>query len=152
MRGADEALLAAQERLEWAASIGGDRWNANEYRLAQRVFREARTARSRGNFEDAQERAARVLSILAVMQPLPAQYLVSTWSAMRDCLWNIAAQPQIYGDPLKWTVIFEANRDRLSNPDNPDLIHPGMLLDIPSIRGEMRSGVWDEASNQLVSR
>ena len=35
-----------------------------------------------------------------------------------------------YGDGAKWKAIFEANRDQISNPD---LIHPGQVLKIPSI-------------------
>ena len=34
-----------------------------------------------------------------------------------------------YGDPMKYTAIFEANRNIL---DNPDLIHPGQHLVIPN--------------------
>ena len=35
-----------------------------------------------------------------------------------------------YGDGAKWKAIFEANRDQITNPD---LIHPGQVLKIPSI-------------------
>lgn len=35
-----------------------------------------------------------------------------------------------YGDGAKWKHIFEANRDQITNPD---LIHPGQVLKIPSI-------------------
>jgi nucleoid-associated protein YgaU len=34
-----------------------------------------------------------------------------------------------YGDGDKWRAIFDANRDQISNPD---LIHPGQVLKIPS--------------------
>ena len=34
-----------------------------------------------------------------------------------------------YGDAQKWKLIFEANRDQLSNPD---LIKPGQTLKIPA--------------------
>lgn len=34
-----------------------------------------------------------------------------------------------YGDPMKYNKIFEANRDKLKNPD---LIHPGQELVIPN--------------------
>ncbi|MCT8339819.1 LysM peptidoglycan-binding domain-containing protein [Luteirhabdus pelagi] len=34
-----------------------------------------------------------------------------------------------YGDPMMYQRIFEANRDKL---DNPDLIHPGQELIIPN--------------------
>ncbi len=35
-----------------------------------------------------------------------------------------------YGDAMKYTKIFEANRNIL---DNPDLIHPGQMLVIPNL-------------------
>jgi len=74
--------------------------------------------------------------------PLPATFTVRSWAAFRDCLWNIAALPEIYGDPLRWPVLFNANRHRMPNPNNPDLILPGMVLEIPSIDGEVREGAW----------
>ena len=45
-----------------------------------------------------------------------------------DSLSKIAQQ--LYGDGRKWRAIFEANRDLITNPD---LIHPGQVLKIPSI-------------------
>jgi len=74
--------------------------------------------------------------------PLPSQYTVRTWANERDCLWNIAGYPWVYGDPHRWRMLYDANRSRLPDPGNPDLIHPGMVLDIPSIRGETRQGMW----------
>ena len=43
-----------------------------------------------------------------------------------DSLWKIAAH--VYGDGNKWKAIFEANRDKIKNPD---LIHPGDVLTLP---------------------
>ena len=37
-----------------------------------------------------------------------------------------------YGDAGQWRRIYEANRDRI---DNPDLIHPGQELTIPAGEG-----------------
>ena len=76
--------------------------------------------------------------------PLPSQYTVRPWAVAKDCLWNIAGYPWVYGDPWKWKVLYEANKSRMPNPNNPDLIHPGMVLDIPSISGEARQGMWDQ--------
>ena len=45
-----------------------------------------------------------------------------------DSLSKIAQQ--LYGDGRKWRAIFEANRDLITNPD---LIHPGQVLKIPTI-------------------
>jgi len=45
-----------------------------------------------------------------------------------ECLWIIAGYPRIYGNPLQWPIIFQANRDRIKNPD---LIYPGQVFIIP---------------------
>jgi hypothetical protein len=74
---------------------------------------------------------------------LPSQYTVRPWSTSRDCFWNIAGRPWVYGDPALWRVLYNANKSKMPNPDNPDLIEPGMVMDIPSIGGEERQGLWD---------
>ena len=43
-----------------------------------------------------------------------------------DCLWNIAKK--YYGNGAKYTQIFNANKDKISNPN---LIYPGQVLTIP---------------------
>ena len=43
-----------------------------------------------------------------------------------DSLSKIAKH--LYGDPEKWHAIFDANRDKIKNPD---LIHPGQVLTLP---------------------
>jgi nucleoid-associated protein YgaU len=43
-----------------------------------------------------------------------------------DCLWNISQV--LYNDPYKWTNIYQANQDKINNPD---LIYPGQELIIP---------------------
>jgi hypothetical protein len=40
-------------------------------------------------------------------------------------------------------VLYNANRAKFPNPNNPNWIEPGMVLDIPSIKGEFRQGSWD---------
>jgi len=55
-------------------------------------------------------------------------YTVGTWAKDRDCLWNISAKGQIYGDPFMWPKIWQANTDQIRNPD---LIYPGQVLSIP---------------------
>ncbi|HOJ05440.1 MAG TPA: LysM peptidoglycan-binding domain-containing protein [Bacteroidota bacterium] len=56
-------------------------------------------------------------------------YVVGTWAKDRDCLWNIAKKPDIYGDAFKWPKIWQKNRDQIKNPD---IIHPGQVLKIPA--------------------
>ncbi|HUF27414.1 MAG TPA: LysM peptidoglycan-binding domain-containing protein [Gemmatimonadaceae bacterium] len=43
-----------------------------------------------------------------------------------DSLSKIAKRE--YGDSNKWRAIYDANRDKITNPD---LIHPGQVLTIP---------------------
>jgi nucleoid-associated protein YgaU len=72
---------------------------------------------------------------------------VRPWAESKDCLWNIAGRPWVYNDPKKWKVLYDANKSKLPDQNNPDLIHPGMVLDIPSIKGEHRSGMWESGKN-----
>ena len=76
--------------------------------------------------------------------PLPSQYTVRPWATAKDCLWNIAGYSWVYGDPWQWKVLYEANKSKLPDPNNPDLINPGMVLDIPARSGETRQGMWDQ--------
>jgi nucleoid-associated protein YgaU len=45
-----------------------------------------------------------------------------------DSLSKIAKRE--YGDAKKWPAIFEANRDKIKDPD---LIHPGQVLTLPNL-------------------
>jgi nucleoid-associated protein YgaU len=56
-------------------------------------------------------------------------YTVGTWAQDRDCLWNISGKMEIYGDPFQWPKIWQANTDIVRNPD---IIHPGQVLQIPA--------------------
>ncbi len=58
--------------------------------------------------------------------PAPAQE--TTWTVQKgDCLWNIAKK--VYGNGSKYTKIYEANKDKITNPN---LIRVGQVLIIPS--------------------
>jgi nucleoid-associated protein YgaU len=71
---------------------------------------------------------------------LAAFYEVKLIPNRRDCLWRIAEYDFVYGDPYQWPRLYEANKDKFPQPNNPDLIVPGMILTIPSIKGEQRNG------------
>ena len=45
-----------------------------------------------------------------------------------DCLWRISAKKDIYNDPFKWVKIYQANLDKIKDPD---LIYPYQNLKIP---------------------
>jgi hypothetical protein len=151
----DDAIRVARTRFNWASSVGAAERYPNEYGEAQTYLSAANTARSGEDWDEAIRFASRVIDVLALVTEapptrpvvetpaLPAQYTVRPWNISKDCFWNIAGRPWAYGDSTKWRLIYNANKAKLPQPDNPDLIHPGMILDIPSINGEFRQGMWD---------
>jgi hypothetical protein len=161
IRETDAAIAAAKARLDWASSqaVNASSRFPNEYSRAQASYTDARNFRGAERYDDAINAANQVINALAYVTEapiapppsapesgvvsLPAQYTVRPWAISKDCLWNIAGRPWAYGDPTKWKILFNANKARMPQPENPDLIHPGMILDIPSIQGETRQGMWD---------
>ena len=157
IRETDDAIAAARKRLDYAASVNAAARYPAEYSLSQTAFAEARSFRAAEKWDDAIAAANRVLTLLAHIggepaivpaaaagaTPLPSQYTVRLWSTFKDCLWNIAGRPWVYNDPYQWRRLYDANKSKMPQPNNPDLIEPGMVLDIPSIRGETRQGMWD---------
>ena len=149
----DRAINAARERLDYVAALNAATLFPNEYNRAQTAYGDARAYRLAENWDSAIASANQVLAALAglnfdILVPgggltLPAQYTVRPWQTSFDCLWNIAGRPWVYNDPYKWPLLFEANRSRMPDPNNADLIHPGMVLTIPSISGEVRQGMWE---------
>jgi nucleoid-associated protein YgaU len=163
IREADNAIAAAKSRIDWAEQIGAPRTNPEEYNAAEQAYGEAVACREEEAWDEAIAAASRVVDFLAYIegpaQPvapaaerpapverpasLPAQYTVRPWASARDCFWNIAGRPWAYGDPYKWRLIYNANKAKLPDPNNPNIIEPGIVLDIPSVQGESREGLWD---------
>lgn len=85
-----------------------------------------------------------VIEYIPVKSELPAYYIVRLLPGNTDCLWNIAGYDFIYDDPWSWRTIYNANKNIMPERDNPDLIHPGMILSIPPLDGELRSGTWED--------
>ena len=81
---------------------------------------------------------------------LPQYYIVVRRVPLTDALWRIAGYSYIYNNPIQWYRIYEANRNILRDPDNPDLILPGQRLTIPSLNGEQRSGQYDPQSEYIT--
>jgi nucleoid-associated protein YgaU len=141
-----KAFDAAQARMEWAKKAGVAKRYAEIYTEAETAFTEAAGFRSGEKWDETKTASLRVMTILAQLPeevPLPAQYLVKAWGQVKDCLWNIAARPEVYNDPAQWQRLYTANRSKFPEPNNPNLIEPGMLLDIPSINDEYRFGVLE---------
>ncbi|MCL2374176.1 MAG: LysM peptidoglycan-binding domain-containing protein, partial [Treponema sp.] len=155
IRETDNAIAAARSQLNFAVAADAATRYPFEYETAQTAYGEARDYRAAEEWYDAIDAAHRVLAALAnvsglppaaIAEPgqvfLPAQYTVRPWATYRDSLWNIAGREWAFGDPWQWRRLYEANRATMPQPGNPDLIHPGQVLNIPSIRGETRQGMW----------
>jgi nucleoid-associated protein YgaU len=149
IREANSAIAAAKYRIDWAVSSGASQQFPVEFREAETWYNESLSARIAEEWDAAIDAAHRVIELLAYIDapkgtlPLPAQYTVRAWTTFRDCLWNIAGRPWVYGNPRQWRVLYNANRAKFPDPNNPNWIEPGMVLDIPSIKGEFRQGAWD---------
>ncbi|HSV55924.1 MAG TPA: hypothetical protein VLH39_02310 [Magnetospirillaceae bacterium] len=130
--------IAFGEKNDAAGQLGAVWTEARDsYAVAVREFEARRWAESI-------QAGRRVIDLMKDFSParLPAFYVVRLIPERRDSLWRIAEYPFVYGDPWKWRVLYEANRENMPEPGNPDLIHPGMVLRIPSIEGETRVGTW----------
>ncbi len=86
----------------------------------------------------------RVNNLLDRLEGMVITYTVGTWSRDRDCLWNIAKKRDIYDNAWLWPRIWQANRDKIRDPD---IIHPGQRLQVPPKGdGRMTSGEQDAAN------
>ena len=155
------AIAVAEFRLNQAVSTGASRQYPAEFGEAQAWYRTSVSARDEEEWEDAIDAANKVVEIVAHIltpgagsesAPLPASYTVRAWATFRDCFWIIAGRPWVYGDSHKWRVLYNANKAKLPNPDDPNIIEPGMVLDIPSVQGETREGAWDPNKNYQLGK
>ena len=159
----------AQQRMRFAESINAPTHYPEEWELAARHMADARSAFEARDWISAIAASRLVVSALEDVQPvrvvaeperrpeppprpepepepepvLPRYYVVRLIPERRDCFWRIAEYDFVYGDPWKWPELYEANRHKIPDPDNPDLILPGMIVEIPSLAGERREGYWN---------
>jgi hypothetical protein len=73
----------------------------------------------------------------------PKYYTVGERDGVTDMLYRIAGLPGVYNDPTRWPIIYEANKKKMPNPDNPHLLWTGLVLEIPTIKGERREGNYN---------
>jgi nucleoid-associated protein YgaU len=149
---ADKAMGQAKDKLAWADGVGAKGKYPDLYKQATDRYGEAETAYGGEDYKTAEDRARESIAALdgiaaaiakAGGDSWPAVYVVRLIPERRDCLWRIAEYPFIYNNPLKWTVIYEANKKTFRDPGNPNLIFPGQKLVIPAIKGETRDGTYD---------
>lgn len=143
---ADDALNLARNQLKYAESIQADRNFPMAYSSAKENLENAEKAYAAEDYEKAAEYAKAVLTALDGIReitPLPAWYIVRPWTETKDCYWNISGRPYIYNNPLLWENLYQANKQNMPKPEDPNLIHPGMKMKVPSITGEYRDGTYD---------
>lgn len=149
----------ADSRLYYARQIGVPNIDRGAYDRAAAAYEDAVRYLEDEEFQQSIAKSQEVLSILEGFQPRrfvasrpdahepaadkPRYYIVRLIPERRDSFWRIAEYDFIYGDPWLWPRLYERNRDMLHDPENPHLIHPGMMFEIPSRNGEERAGVWN---------
>jgi len=145
MRKASVSIDEAQSRFDWATGVRAERRFAEDYAGAKDSLEMAKASFSTEAYDDAIIHAYTVTAYLSggtAEEALPAFFVVRELSEKHDCLWRIAGLPFVYNDPYKWPLLYKANRQSLPDPNNPDLIYPGMTLAIPPVADELREGVW----------
>ena len=143
---AEKAIADADAQFKLATSHNAENNFPADYVSAKATLDAAKKAFDTGDYATALAKATKASDMFAAIPefaPLPATYTVRLIPNRRDCLWRIAEYPFIYNNPLKWKVLYDANKSTFKDPSNPDLIFPGQILDVPSIAGEVRDGAWD---------
>ena len=149
-------LNLAKQQLSNAEDLGAKTRYAEEYKQAVESYADAQVAFKNGKWEESIEFSKNVVAWLANVVPAPPEavavmeqpvfpkyYVVRLIMDARDCFDKIAAYPWVYNDRYQWRVLYEANKDKIHNPNNPHLIHPGQVFEIPSLSGEVREGTYD---------
>ncbi len=150
---ANSWLKKARSRVAYFQSAGINPEYQQAYEQALAGLEGAEKSFTEDQYEDSIELSKEVLTLLAEAKSealLPKYYKVRLIPEARDCLNKIAGYPFIYNDRNKWKLLYEANKSKLKYLDNPHLIFPGQVLEIPSIGGERRSGEYDPGASYPV--
>jgi nucleoid-associated protein YgaU len=143
---ADKKIRLARNRIAAVESINAPVNFPMAYSAAKGELDNALALYDMENYEASAAAAQRAIDALADVRqviPLPKYYVVRPWSQTRDCYWNISGRAYIYNNPRLWENLYQANKDNMPDPNNPNLIHPGMKMLIPSLSGEFRDGTYD---------
>lgn len=147
---AEQLMNKARSRYQWAKRNNAEKNYPSIFVEATEALNSGGKAFDNEDYDVSSSCANRVLAVLAgvegdesIFAELPAKYKVRTWRGERDCLWTIAELSGVFSNALLWQKLYEANKKLLPRRYNPDLIIPGMILSIPSIKGEKRTGLYD---------
>jgi nucleoid-associated protein YgaU len=143
---AENYIGMAKNQLAYAEKIDAEHTFPMAYTSAKENLDNALTSFESEDFQKAIEYAKACLADLDGIRevtPLPEFYIVRPWAETKDCYWNISGRPYVYNNPLLWENLYQANKDKMPKPEDPNLIHPGMKMKIPSLTGEYRKGTYD---------
>ena len=143
---AENNIKLAKNQLAWAEKIDAQNIYPMAYTSAKENLENAETSFAGEDFENANAYAKASLAALDGIRevtPLPEFYIVRPWAETKDCYWNISGRPYVYNNPLLWENLYQANKQNMPKPEDPNLIHPGMKMKIPSLTGEYRNGTYD---------
>ena len=147
-KSADDEMKIAQNKIAWAKSINADKNFPMAFTAAQNKYAGAEKSYDGEDYKAAANYARESVAALDGVRevtPLPEFYVVRPWADTNDCFWNISGRPYIYNNPLLWENLYQANKTNIPRPEDPNLILPGMKMQIPSLSGEIRDGVYDPA-------
>jgi len=149
---ASQLIPEAKRLLEWADDNNIESKFPNNYNEGLNQYETSIEAYTDESWHDSVIAAVKAIEIFGAFEgsikpsstgTAPRQYKVRTWRVEKDCFWNIAGYPWVYNDPWKWKILYEANKSKIPDPENPNLIEPGMILDIPNLKGEARQGMFN---------
>ena len=142
---AEEQLKLAANKIKWAEGIGCEKTFPMAYTAATEAYKSAENAFEKEDYNASQDYSKRAIAALDgvyEVTPLPEFYIVRPWAETKDCFWNISGRPYVYNNPLLWENLYQENKNKIPQPNNPNLIMPGMKMKIPSLTGEYREGTY----------
>lgn len=142
---AEEQLKLAQNKIKWAEGINAEKTFPMAYSAAKEAYGNAENAFGKEDYNATQDYAKQAIAALDgvyEVTPLPEYYIVRPWAETKDCFWNISGRPYVYNNPLLWENLYQENKNNIPQPNNPNLIMPGMKMKIPSLTGEYREGTY----------
>lgn len=142
---AEEQLKLAQNKIKWAEEINAEKTFPMAYSAAKEAYGNAENAFGKEDYNASQDYAKQAIAALDgvyEVTPLPEYYIVRPWAETKDCFWNISGRPYVYNNPLLWENLYQENKNNIPQPNNPNLIMPGMKMKIPSLTGEYREGTY----------
>ena len=142
---AEKQMTIAKNQQAWALRVRGDVNYPMAYSAGTKSLENGQIAFDKEDFVGASAYAIEAIqsfSSIEEVTPLPQFYIVKPWAENKDCYWNISGRSYVYNNPTLWENLYQANKSKMKDPANPDLIYPGMKMEIPSISGEYREGTY----------